>query len=53
MDDYQFFGDCLAGPEVPPTPTDAECINLCLDAFDDDADGDVDLEDFSAFRLSP
>ena len=55
LGDHEFFVDCLAGPNVPPTPTDAECINLCLEAFDDDTDGDVDLADSAAFtrRFSP
>ncbi len=37
------FADCLGGPNV------GSVTQQCLDAFDTDADGDVDLIDFVAF----
>lgn len=40
--DYAAFTGCLAGPNTPPPAN-------CLDAFDADADGDVDLADFREF----
>jgi len=42
--DYRMFQQCYSGADVPAI---AEC--LC---FDDDADGDVDGGDFSAFALA-
>ncbi|MCH8148818.1 MAG: hypothetical protein IH987_12600, partial [Planctomycetes bacterium] len=50
LDDYAFFAECLGGPGVSPTPTDPICTNLCLAAFDLDADGDTDLKDAGAFQ---
>jgi hypothetical protein len=44
--DYAGFADCMAGPDASPDPANAECVQPCLDAFDTDADNDVDLEDF-------
>jgi len=48
--DYVAFEDCLGGPSLPPQPSQAECGNACLDAFDFDLDGDVDLVDWSYFQ---
>ena len=42
------FGDCLSGPD---TGANADPIETaCLDAFDDDNDGDVDLLDLMVFQ---
>ncbi len=51
LDDYVVFVDCLAGPGVPPTPTQPGVTEQnCLHAFDFEDDGDVDLEDFGGFQ---
>jgi len=50
LDDYSAFAECMAGPEIPPTPPAAECSEACLDAFDHDSDSDVDLADFIEFQ---
>lgn len=45
-DDFAALADCLAGPGVaPPVP------GGCIDVFDMDEDGDVDLRDAAEFRL--
>jgi hypothetical protein len=50
--DYRYFGDCLNGPaELPNPTTGAGCGNICLDVFDFDSDGDVDLNDYRQFQL--
>lgn len=49
--DAAAFVDCLAGPNVAPTPTPPATPQECLDAFDADADGDVDAGDFAAFQI--
>ena len=41
--DFRVFS---ASPNVPSP----ECLNAYLAAFDMDADGDVDLEDFAVFE---
>lgn len=49
LDDHVGFTECLAGPgQSPPAAATAGC--RCLDAYDFDADGDVDLVDFGAFQ---
>jgi hypothetical protein len=48
--DHSAFDDCLAGPDEPPTPSAAECVNACLAAFDKDVDADVDLDDWAEFQ---
>ncbi|MHC5111405.1 MAG: lectin-like protein [Planctomycetota bacterium] len=50
LDDHQALVNCLAGPEVTPDPTVAECASACLEAFDFGSDGDVDLADLKAFQ---
>ncbi|MCH8253297.1 MAG: PKD domain-containing protein, partial [Planctomycetes bacterium] len=46
LDDYGLFAICfeLSGPGMPPP------FGECLDAFDRDFDGDVDLSDFAGFE---
>jgi hypothetical protein len=46
--DHSFLIDCLAGPGS--VPGDLECFDLCLAAFDNDHDGDVDLIDYQWFQ---
>lgn len=47
--DFGFLFDCLNGPGVVPSPTDASCAGFCLIASDLDTDGDADLSDVAAF----
>ncbi|HUU82804.1 MAG TPA: C25 family cysteine peptidase [Phycisphaerae bacterium] len=49
LDDYLLFFDCLTGPGVLPGPTQTT-VQRCLDAFDLNADADVDLADFRDFQ---
>jgi hypothetical protein len=46
LDDFFYFEVCLyiSGPGEPPLFPD------CADAFDFDADGDIDLRDFAAMQ---
>jgi hypothetical protein len=41
--DFIALGDCLSGPDAVPAS------QACLDGFDSDADGDVDVRDASVF----
>lgn len=50
--DYPWFADCFAGPAQAPAPTSLTCMSYCLDAFDADLDGDVDLADYEAFNTN-
>ncbi len=53
MDDFAYFEDCAAGPNMSPTPTlPGVTVQDCLDAFDGDADGDVDQSDFLRFQAA-
>lgn len=53
MADYAYFEDCAAGPGVSPNPAlPGVTVQDCLDTFDSDADGDVDLKDFARFQLA-
>ncbi len=48
LNDYISFEQCLGGPDAPPGGL-PECVGLCLDAFDEDNDTDIDLHDGGAF----
>jgi hypothetical protein len=48
--DHAAFIDCIAGPEVSISPTPPRSVQDCYDAFDVDADLDVDLYDFAAYQ---
>ena len=50
LDDHVALIDCLAGPEVPPAPTPPTTPADCLDVFDFNEDGDVDLHDTRYIR---
>jgi hypothetical protein len=48
LGDYDVFNDCLAGDGAAPNPTMPGVDELgCLEVFDTDGDGDVDLSDFA------
>jgi hypothetical protein len=47
--DYAVLLECLAGPDGVPAPLFPMSVQECLDAFDLDNDGDVDIEDVSGF----
>jgi len=46
LDDYAEFAGCLSGPGQAPGS-----VPECLDAFDTEGDGDVDLADFRYLQL--
>jgi hypothetical protein len=50
LDDFDGFDTCLSGPGAAPPPS-----QRCLDTFDADQDGDVDVADYAAIQreLSP
>ncbi|MFH1748304.1 MAG: S8 family serine peptidase [Planctomycetota bacterium] len=50
FDDFVALTACLGGPDVAPTPPVPTCVGLYLDAFDADADTDVDVRDFATFQ---
>jgi hypothetical protein len=50
LTDFQYFLDCLNGPNVAAATTPAACVNACLAAFDADLDGNLDLDDFAEFQ---
>jgi hypothetical protein len=50
LDDHAAFVDCAAGPDTAPSPTLAECVEACQDAFDFNDDGDVDVGDFAEYQ---
>ncbi len=52
LDDFEMFTDCLGGPDVTPNPPPFTDAQECLNAFDLDADGDVDFKDFGDFQLA-
>lgn len=47
--DLRALIDCLGGPGAPPDPFVSECAFMCLDAFDTDGSGTVDLKDVAGF----
>lgn len=49
LDDHSVLVDCMSGPESSPNPTPPRTAMDCLNAFDQDADSDVDLVDFQNF----
>jgi hypothetical protein len=52
VEDWTALAECMAGPEVLPEPDDPEittCVVECLNAFDFDVDGDVDIVDVGVF----
>ena len=48
--DFAGFFECMMGPSEMPAPTYPACIEMCLEAFDADADRDVDHRDFASFQ---
>ena len=51
LEDYAIFNHCLSDPEAVPNPSwGGITIQNCLDAFDTDEDGDVDLADFAGVQ---
>lgn len=51
LEDYVMFVNCMAGPETPPDPTGATA-QKCLDVFDFDEDGDVDIRDMAGLETA-
>ena len=52
LDDYAALAVCVAGPNESPEPTFPLTHEHCLEAFDADADGDVDLADVAEFQVA-
>lgn len=52
IDDHAIFVDCVAGPGAAPNPTPPTTAQECLDAFDIDADSDIDLYDYTEFQVT-
>ncbi len=48
--DIAAFGDCVAGPDEPPSPVSGIHSVACTTTFDLDGDGDVDLADYAALQ---
>ncbi len=51
--DYEYLADCQSGPNSSPDPANGSCEVMCLQVFDADSDGDIDLMDFASFTLTP
>jgi T5SS/PEP-CTERM-associated repeat protein len=49
--DFAGFIECTGEPSSPPNPDPPLTPDDCLNAFDSDADGDVDLADFGDFQI--
>ena len=47
VDDFAVLVDSLGGPGVPPAPSQPECADACLAAFDFDEDLSLDVADFA------
>lgn len=50
LTDLEYLLECLTGPGGSPAPPPPLCASACLDAFDSDADTDVDLWDVAGFQ---
>jgi len=50
LDDWASLAHCLAGPFRRPAPTPPTSVPQCFNAFDNNGDNDVDLEDFAFFQ---
>jgi hypothetical protein len=51
--DYAVFADCMAGPDTSPSPTLPDLTEEgCLNAFDNNGDGDVDFDDLAPFQVA-
>ncbi len=48
--DFAGFVECAGEPATPPVPDAPLTPDDCLNAFDSDADGDVDLHNFASFQ---
>ncbi len=51
--DFGYLTDCQNGPNTLLTSDVHACATMCLQVFDADADGDIDLYDFASFTLTP
>lgn len=49
--DYSALADCVNGPGNTPTPTPPATAGECLESFDPEGDGDVDLFDVAEFEI--
>ncbi len=49
LTDWRALVDCLSGPGSSPGPVVSECAPMCLDAFDVDGNGTIDLKDAAGF----
>ena len=52
LSDYIHLFDCFAGAGSPPSPEITACVSTCLQAFDANHDGDIDLQDFAEFQIA-
>ena len=52
LPDFLVFHLCMNGPSVPPSPPAPFTVQGCLEAFDLDMDGDVDIYDFNKLANS-
>ncbi len=53
LSDYTVLADCLAGPNATPNPVLPNVtIQDCLDVFDAEPDGDMDMNDFAELQTA-